>query len=196
MILPIVIFGDPVLRTPCARLTKVTPEIEQLASDMLETMNNADGVGLAAPQVGTSIQLAVIDVTHAVDRQTYFRVDGVDAPLADHMPLVFINPVFTAGRAKDTDTEGCLSFPGVRSKITRAKEIKAQLTLLDGRVINFETDGLLARALQHEADHLHGRLFIDRMNAADKATLKRRLTQMYAEIEEDEREARRQARKK
>jgi peptide deformylase len=161
---------------------------------MTETMRDADGVGLAAPQVGVALQLAVIDVAHAPELQTYFRVDGQEAVLSEWMPLVFINPEITPGRAREESTEGCLSFPGLRYQIKRPAQVSARLHLLDGRTITVETDGLLARALQHETDHLHGRLFIDRLSAADKLTLKRRLREMYEDIEADEREARRAAR--
>lgn len=194
MVLPIVIYGDPVLRVDCPPVTEVTDEIRALANDMVETMRDADGVGLAAPQVGVALQLAVIDVAHAPELQTYFRVDGRDAVLADHMPLVFINPEITGGRAREESSEGCLSFPGLRYQIKRPAEVSARLTLLDGRTVTIETDGLLARALQHETDHLHGRLFIDRLSAADKLTLKRRLREMYEDMEAEEREARRAAR--
>jgi len=194
MVLPIVIYGDPVLRVDCPPVSEITEEIRTLARDMTETMRDADGVGLAAPQVGVALQLAVIDVAHAPELQTYFRVDGQEAVLSEWMPLVFINPEITPGRAREESTEGCLSFPGLRYQIKRPAQVSARLHLLDGRTITVETDGLLARALQHETDHLHGRLFIDRISAADKLTLKRRLREMYEDIEAEEREARRAAR--
>lgn len=195
MILPIVIYGDPVLRVDCPPVTDVTEETRTLAENMVETMYEADGVGLAAPQVGVALQLAVIDVSHAPELQSYFRVDGQEAVLKEWMPLVFINPDIEPGRARAESNEGCLSFPGLRYQIKRPAQITARLTLLDGRVITVETDGLLARALQHETDHLHGRLFIDRLSSVDKLTLKRRLREMYEDIEEEEREARLAARK-
>lgn len=195
MILPIVIYGDPVLRVDCPPVTDITEETRTLAENMVETMYEADGVGLAAPQIGVALQLAVIDVSHAPDLQSYFRVDGQEAVLKEWMPLVFTNPDIEPGRARAESNEGCLSFPGLRYQIKRPAQITARLTLLDGRVITVETDGLLARALQHETDHLHGRLFIDRLSSVDKLTLKRRLREMYEDIEEEEREARLAARK-
>jgi peptide deformylase len=195
MILPIVIYGDPVLRVDCPPVTDITDETRALAENMVETMYEADGVGLAAPQVGVALQLAVIDVSHAPELQSYFRVDGQEVVLKEWMPLVFINPDIEPGRARAESNEGCLSFPGLRYQIKRPAQITARLTLLDGRVITVETDGLLARALQHETDHLHGRLFIDRLSSVDKLTLKRRLREMYEDIEEEEREARLAARK-
>ena len=190
MVLPIVIYGDPVLRAEAAPVNQITNDVRALASNMVETMIDAEGVGLAAPQVGVPIQLAVIDIAHATDSITLFRVDGQESRIGDWMPLIFVNPVIKGGRAKASDTEGCLSFPGLRYQITRPAQVTARLTLLDGRTITIDTDGLLSRALQHETDHLHGRLFIDRLSAADKLTLKRRLAQMYEEIEEDKRAAR------
>jgi peptide deformylase len=195
MILPIVIYGDPVLRVDCPPVTDVTEETRTLAENMVETMYEADGVGLAAPQVGVALQLAVVDVSHAPELQSYFRVDGQESVLKEWMPLVFTNPDIEPGRARAESNEGCLSFPGLRYQIKRPAQITARLTLLDGRVITVETDGLLARALQHETDHLHGRLFIDRLSSVDKLTLKRRLREMYEDIEEEEREARLAARK-
>ena len=195
MILPIVIYGDPVLRVDCPPVTDVTEETRTLAENMVETMYEADGVGLAAPQVGVALQLAVVDVSHAPELQSYFRVDGQEAVLKEWMPLVFTNPDIEPGRARAESNEGCLSFPGLRYQIKRPAQITARLTLLDGRVITVETDGLLARALQHETDHLHGRLFIDRLSSVDKLTLKRRLREMYEDIVEEEREARLAARK-
>jgi peptide deformylase len=195
MILPIVIYGDPVLRVDCPPVTDITDETRTLAENMVETMYEADGVGLAAPQVGVALQLAVVDVSHAPELQSYFRVDGQEAVLKEWMPLVFTNPDIEPGRARAESNEGCLSFPGLRYQIKRPAQITARLTLLDGRVITVETDGLLARALQHETDHLHGRLFIDRLSSVDKLTLKRRLREMYEDIEEEEREARLAARK-
>lgn len=183
MVLPIVIYGDPVLRVDCPPVTEVTDEIRQLADDMIETMREADGVGLAAPQVGVELQLAVIDVSHAPELQSYVCVNGEEAALADWMPLVFTNPKLSFGKMRAESSEGCLSFPGVRYQIKRPTEVTAEMTLLDGRVITIETDGLLARAIQHETDHLHGRLFIDRISAADKLRLKRRLREMYEELE-------------
>lgn len=195
MILPIVIYGDPVLRVDCPPVIDITDESRTLAENMVETMYEADGVGLAAPQVGVALQLAVVDVSHAPELQSYFRVDGQEAILKEWMPLVFTNPDIEPGRARAESNEGCLSFPGLRYQIKRPAQITARLTLLDGRVITVETDGLLARALQHETDHLHGRLFIDRLSSVDKLTLKRRLREMYEDIEEEEREARLAARK-
>lgn len=178
MILPIVMYGDPVLRAKCARVEKVDDETHQFVEDMMETMRDANGVGLAAPQVGVPIQLAIVDVSHDPECITYLRIDGEDTALEDAMPLVFINPEIDPGEEKETEAEGCLSFPDLRGDIRRPEAITARLTLLDGKTIEVETDGLLARAIQHETDHLNGILFIDRMSSASKASLRGKLKRM------------------
>lgn len=186
MILPIVRYPTPVLRAKCRPITEVTPEIRQLASDMLETMRAANGVGLAAPQVAVDQQLAVIDVSHNPECVSYFRINGQEADMVQHMPVVFLNPQLELGREKDTDEEGCLSFPRLRGDIRRSLDVKVTFQNLEGETVVIETDGLLARAFQHEIDHLNGVLFIDRMSAATKVGLKRKLNRLMAEWEEDD----------
>lgn len=185
MILPIVLYGDPVLRTKGKPVTVVTDDIRRLAEDMLETMRHAHGVGLAAQQVGVALQLAVVDVSHDPECVTHVRVNGIEKKLEDIMPLVFTNPQVDFGKEKITAEEGCLSFPDLRDDIRRAASLKATLTLLDGTTIVLETDGLLSRAIQHETDHLHGVLFIDRFSAVRKLGLKRRLRILMEDWEED-----------
>jgi peptide deformylase len=180
MVRPIVIFGDPVLRAKCKPVSEVTDEVRTLAKDMIETMVDAEGVGLAAPQVGVTLQLAVVDVSHDPECVSYLRVDGRDVTMADIMPLVFINPKLELVDPKEAEQEGCLSFPELRAMITRPTEVKATLTDLDGKTFVVETDGLLSRAIQHETDHLFGRLFIDRMTAATKVSLKRKIKRIAA----------------
>lgn len=181
MLLDIVLYGDPVLREKGARIEEVTPAIRQLAADMIETMRDARGVGLAAQQVGKAIQLAVVDASHDEECVSYLRVNGEDKTLAEVCPIVFINPEVHGGKEKDTDIEGCLSFPDLRADITRPFEIRARLETLDGGILEIETDGLLARAIQHEVDHLFGKLFIDRMSRAKKLSLRRTLREMQEE---------------
>jgi peptide deformylase len=113
---------------------------------------------------------------------TFFRVNGVPASLTDWMPLKFINPSLAfPSRDKASMKEGCLSFPEVRAEIHRPDVVQATVTLLDGRTITIETDGLFSRALQHETDHLNGILFIDRASPAVKLTLKRKIQKMWDE---------------
>lgn len=178
MIRKIVFYPDPVLRTVAKPVEEVTDDIRTLAADMLETMYEANGVGLAAPQVGESIQLAIVDVSHDPECIGYLRVNGEDRELSDICPLTFINPKLELIGDKDTDVEGCLSFPDLRGDITRPYEVKATLGTLDGETIVVETDGLFSRALQHETDHLFGKLFIDRMSSAKKLAIRRQLKEM------------------
>ena len=178
MILDIVMFGDPVLRAKCAKVDEVTDEIRELADNMMETMRDASGVGLAAPQIGEPIQLAIVDVSHDPECISYLRIDGEDKTLDEAMPITFINPEIDPLDQKETEPEGCLSFPELRGDIRRPEAISARLTLLDGTTIQVETDGLLARAIQHETDHLNGILFIDRMSTASKTGLRGKLKRM------------------
>ena len=185
MIRPIVQYGNPVLRQKCPPVQELTDEVRALAVDMLETMYAANGVGLAAPQVGVRLRLAVIDVAHDPECVTLLRVDGAEVALDALMPLVFLNPELELGGEKVADQEGCLSIREVRCLVTRPEQVKARLTLLDGQRIELECDGLLARALQHETDHLNGILFVDRLSPATKISLKRRLRALAAEEQEE-----------
>jgi len=187
MVLNIVRYPEPVLRARCQSVPTATEEHKKLADDMLETMRAANGVGLAAPQIGRDIQMAVIDVSHNPDCVSYFRIDGADAKMTDHMPVVFLNPkIEPVGKEKETDEEGCLSFPRLRGQIKRPADIKVTYNTLDGATHVIESDGLLARAFQHETDHLNGILFIDRMSPAAKLGLKRKLGRLMQEWEEDD----------
>jgi len=182
MILEIVQYGDPVLRERCAEVEGVDEDIRRLAADMLETMYEANGVGLAAPQVGRAIRLAVVDVAHDPECVSYLRVGGEEAALESIMPLVFINPELELGAERERDTEGCLSIRDVRAEVRRPAALRARLPQLDGGVIELECDGLLARAIQHEVDHLNGVLFVDRVSSAAKVSLRRKLKRLAAEV--------------
>ena len=181
MIREIVIFGDPVLRKKCAEVDEIADDLRELVQDMLETMREADGIGLAAPQVGVAIQLAVMDVSHDPECFSYLRVDGRDTGLAEVMPLIFMNPKLEYGGDSDVLSEGCLSFPDIRGDVTRPNEVKATLDLLDGRSVVIETDGLLARVIQHETDHLNGVLFVERMSTATKLSLRGKIRRMQSD---------------
>lgn len=187
MILPIVRYPEAVLRAKCRPVTQITADIRQLAEDMLETMRDANGVGLAAPQVAVDLQLAVIDVSHNPECITFMKVNGQEVDMTKHMPIVFINPRLELGKDKEIGEEGCLSFPGLRGDIRRSAVMKVTYMNLDGETVTVETDGLLARAFQHEIDHLNGVLFIDRLSATAKVGLKRKLARLMEEwAEEDE----------
>ncbi|MDX1680026.1 MAG: peptide deformylase [Akkermansiaceae bacterium] len=181
MVLEIVQYGHPVLRQKCRPVAEVTDEIRQFAEDMIETMKDAHGVGLAAPQVARDIRMAVVDVSHDPECISYLKVNGEDAELASIMPLVFINPEIELGKDKESDTEGCLSIQGISADVRRPESVKVKLPQLDGSTLEIETDGLLARALQHEIDHLNGVLFVDRLNSAAKLSARRKLKRLLEE---------------
>jgi peptide deformylase len=172
MLLPIVKYGHPALRQKGALVVAVTPEIRQLVADMLETMNANHGIGLAAQQVGRALQIMVLDVRAVTDRPSTLEVNGQPAAVAAFMPLALINPVITPVGQPAAGAEGCLSFPEIFAKITRPETV--DITALDaqGRPLAFRCGGLLARAAQHEADHLRGILFIDRMDPKTKEDLR------------------------
>ena len=181
MIREILQYGHPVLRQRCRQVTLVDSTIQHLATDMLETMVDAHGVGLAAPQVGEDIRLAVIDVSHDPACVSLLKVNGEDVALQSIMPLVFINPHLTSGQEKEFCIEGCLSIRGIRAEVRRPMIVKATLPQLDGSVLEIETDGLLARVLQHEIDHLNGVLFVDRLTAVAKVSMRNRLKRLLEE---------------
>ena len=186
MVRKIVRYPEPVLRAKCRPVAAVTPEIRTLAADMLETMRAANGVGLAAPQVAVDVQLAVIDVSHNPDCVSFMKINGEKVDMPQHMPIVFTNPQLELGSDKAIAEEGCLSFPRLLRDVRRSKQIKVTYTNLEGQTVTVETDGLLARAFQHEIDHLNGILFIDRLNAVAKVSLKRKLERLMQEWEEDD----------
>ncbi|MEI6177158.1 MAG: peptide deformylase [Verrucomicrobiota bacterium] len=181
MIREIVQYGHPILRQRCRPVTEVNDAVMQLVADMLDTMVDANGVGLAAPQVAEDLRLAVIDVSHDPECVTFLKVNGEDVSIESIMPLVFINPELTYSQEKEMATEGCLSIRGIRTEVRRPSAVKAILPQLDGSLLVVETDGLLARALQHEIDHLNGVLFVDRLSAVGKVSMKNRLRRLLEE---------------
>jgi peptide deformylase len=187
MRLSILQYGDPVLRTKGTRIDNVDEGVRELAANMIETMRAANGVGLAAQQIGQALQLTVVDVSQVDDRPSTMTINGDDVDLASMMPLVLINPEVTLEKETEIGTEGCLSFPEITGEIERAASVSVRATTLDGEPIEFHASGLLARAVQHEIDHLNGILFIDRMNSATKASLESRLKRMRKETQRNSR---------
>jgi len=180
MVLEIVKYGHPVLREKGQRIERITADLRQFAADLTETMYVADGVGLAAHQVGRSVLMAVIDV-RASEQPSELLVNGQPQNLADWMPLLLINPVIQQATGEVTGTEGCLSFPEISAKIRRDAAVTVHATNLDGKPLDFVATGLLSRAIQHELDHLTGVLFIDRMDVATKASLTGKLKKLQKE---------------
>jgi len=181
MILPILQYGDPILRAKGKRIEQIDDRIRELAANMIETMHAAHGVGLAAQQVGEDLQLTVLDVSAVEDRPSMLKVDGTDVDPKTAMPLVLINPEIELLGETEIGVEGCLSFPEITGDIERAQSVIVRAQNLEGDTIQFEAGGLLARAIQHEHDHLHGILFIDRMRSAAKAALSSRLRRLQKE---------------
>lgn len=146
-VMPIRMFGDPVLRDPARPVESFDRALRRLAEDMIETMHEAPGVGLAAPQVGRSLRLIVFDIQD------------------DQGPRVLANPVLRDEWGEQIEEEGCLSIPGLYYPVRRAMKVWAEGVGLDGNEVTIEAEELLARVLQHEVDHLGGVLFIDRLEA-------------------------------
>jgi len=181
MKLPILQYGDPILREKGKRIEKIDERIRQLTQDMIETMRAANGVGLAAQQVGEALQLTVVDVSQVEDRPSTMKLNGKDVDPRTAMPLVLINPEIKLAGETELAMEACLSFPEISGGIERAKSVIARAQSLEDGRIEIEASGLLGRAIQHEVDHLNGILFIDRMNSAAKAALSSRLKRMQKE---------------
>jgi len=183
MRLSILQYGDPILRAKGKRIEKIDQRIRELAQDMIETMHAATGVGLAAQQIGEPLQLTVLDVSQVEDRPSTMKVNGKDLDPQNAMPLVLVNPQIDPGGETEMGTEGCLSFPEITGEIERAKSITVRAQNLDGEPIELETTGFLARAVQHEVDHLNGILFIDRMSSAAKTSLSSKLKRLQKEMQ-------------
>lgn len=157
--LKIVKYGDSVLRQKTKEISDITMEIKQLAYNMLDTMYNAPGVGLAAPQVGVSLQMCVIDVS----------------PNGKKHPFILINPKIISGENKIELEEGCLSFPGIFELVKRYDKIIAEYLDLDGNINRVEVIGFLAKAFQHEIDHLNGKVFIDYLAAWKRKNIEKEI---------------------
>ena len=166
MSLEVVYYGHPALRTKGSRIEKIDHKIITLAEEMIEAMYDYDGCGLAAQQVGRSLQLAVLDVVIAMkDRPSKAWKDGQSLDIESITPLVLINPeIVPVGKKTSYDTEGCVSIPGVYAKVNRPARVKIRYQSLQGKLLEIEAEGLLARAAMHEVDHLNGILFIDHLS--------------------------------
>ena len=174
MILPIRRYGDPVLRKEAQEITSNTPELQTLIDNMFETMKNADGVGLAAPQIGESIRLFVVDVRHY--EEDYQEKTGEPFPDAWKECMVFINPEIIAESDEESEfEEGCLSVPNIHEMVTRPSKISLQYLDRHFTPQKMEVDKLMARVIQHEHDHLDGILFLDHMSAFKRRMLQRKL---------------------
>jgi peptide deformylase len=161
-------YPDPVLKNKTARVERIDATLNRLIEDMIETMRAAPGVGLAANQVGVSLQLAVIDVS------------GREEGEKRHPLIVIINPEIIAQEGTVVEEEGCLSIPDYTDKVKRAARVKVRAQDRTGATFELEAEGLLAKALQHEVDHLNGILFVDRMSSLKKSIFKRKFRKTAA----------------
>jgi peptide deformylase len=163
MIYPIVKYGNSVLETPAAPVTVFDDELKELVEDMFESMYAAHGVGLAAPQIGISKRLAVIDVT--------FKEDP-------NAKLVLANPEIIHTEGKHTQNEGCLSIPEFREPVTRPNKVTVRAQDMTGKWFEKTGEELLARAFLHETDHLNGKLYISHISALKRDLMKRKIKKL------------------
>lgn len=181
MKLPIIKYGNPILRAKGKWIREADDRIRTLAADMLETMHAANGIGLAAQQVGAALQLTVLDIPVIEGRPSTLILNGIEVDPTEAMPLVLLNPRIELNGETVSESEGCLSFPEINADIDRSISVAVEAETLEGEAVMIEASGLLARALQHEVDHLNGILFIDRMSSAAKASLASRLKRLQRE---------------
>ena len=163
MIYPIVKFGDPVLEKQAETITAFDDDLKKLVEDMFESMYAAHAVGLAAPQIGISKRLAVVDVTFKEDPKA---------------KLVLVNAEIIRKDGRQRGSEGCLSIPEFREDVTRAKTVTIRAQDLTGKFFEHTGEDLLARAFQHETDHLHGKLYISHISALKRDLIKRRIKKL------------------
>lgn len=182
MIREIVSYGHPALRAKGRRITEVDARLRALAVDMIETMTEASGVGLAAQQVGMPLQLFVLDTRDVPDRPSQMWIDGQKVDSDEQMPMVLINPEIEPFGSGEVGVEGCLSFPGISADVERPAKVKVRAQDLEGRAIIFEAAGLLSRAVQHEFDHLQGILFIDRMTPEERQRVDPEIRQLLGKL--------------
>ena len=164
MVYPIVKYGQPVLETQAETITEFdTPELHKLLADMFESMYAAKGVGLAAPQIGISQRIAVIDITSGEDPT---------------QKIVLINPEIIKKEGSQSGEEGCLSIPGFREPVTRAKRVTVRAQDAKGNVFEQTGEDLLARAFLHETDHLNGSLYINHISALKRDLIRRKIRKL------------------
>ncbi len=163
MIRPILKYGDTLLHTPARPIDAVSPPIERLIDDMIETMYAAPGVGLAAPQIGVGLRVFVVDIS--IGREP-------------HGLIVMINPEIVAGDGMQLEEEGCLSVPGFEATVVRPSRLVVKGTDRSGSEQTREATGLLARAFQHELDHLDGTLFVDRLRGIKRDLIVRKIRKL------------------
>jgi peptide deformylase len=175
-------FGDPVLRQSGKKIEKFDDQLVDLSSKMLEVMRESEGIGLAAQQIGLAEQFCVMDVPEHPDYPMLCILDGKALTPSLLMPMSLANPVVTPLPSDEFYyEEGCLSFPGINADVARPERIEVSYQDLDGVAHTLECNGLLARCIQHEVDHLNGVLFIDRMEKPTYAEIKKEVQALKQE---------------
>jgi peptide deformylase len=173
MVREVLIWPDPRLKAKAKPITEFTTQVARIVDDLFETMYSAEGVGLAAPQVGLAQRIVVIDIAPGE---------------AAREPLALVNPVIVGGSGEVSWNEGCLSLPGEAEDVDRQEVVTVRALDREGRQIEIaDATGLFAIALQHEIDHLDGTLFVDRLSTLKREVIRRRMKKLKAEIEEDRR---------
>lgn len=168
-VLPIRIYPDPVLRARCPEVVSFGAELARLASDMVETMHAAPGIGLAAPQVGSETRLCVVDTSIGEDPDAL---------------IVLVNPEIVEQEGKEVEVEGCLSLPEITDRVERPQRILVRAADVRGEPFEVEAEDLVARAICHEIDHLDGVLFVDHLRGLRRDRARRRLRRLAEEQEE------------
>lgn len=193
MILPVTLYGDPILRKKGERVTEFGPKLAELARDMVETMHEGNGIGIAAQQVGLAMQFFVVDLRPAKGEEQDFELvsDGKRVPAELAMPLAFANAEIEILPGDDfVCREGCLSFPGIRGAVVRREHVRVRYQDTDGNARVLECTGMLARCVQHENDHCQGIVFIDRMSLRDRLRNTAKIKSLKRDTEAALREAR------
>jgi len=172
------IYGDGELRKKALPLDKVTPEIKEIVSKMIDVMHKNDGVGLAAPQMGINKRLVVIDYKPDAEKVSNPITHG-ESYLIPLMPLALVNPeIVSSSKETIIYEEGCLSVPQIYANVERPKKVILKAKLFSGEEINIECGGLLSIIIQHEIDHLNGILFVDRVKSDDLAKIQKKLDKL------------------
>ncbi len=174
--LEILTYPNPQLREVSENVKEFTPEIKKLADDMLDTMYDANGIGLAAPQVGQLYRMLVIDTRpRDLESSRYENDDMTELESKIKQPLILINPEIINGTGKTTFDEGCLSVPSFFETVERFEKVEVKAFDVNGKEFRFTTDGLLAICIQHEMDHLEGTLFIDHISFTKSNKIKNQI---------------------
>lgn len=174
-------YGNPSLRIKAVPIGKIDDSVKQLAKDMLDTMYRANGLGLASEQIGRSEAICVIDIPASVD------IDEVTRSRQNpdiKMPIIMLNPIVTLKEGEQTGQEGCLSFPEIFVTIKRAAQVEVKFKNLAGKNEVLNANGLLARTIQHETDHLNGILLVDRMSTVQKLSMAGKLKRLKKQNKE------------